>query len=110
MTKQKQVAEQLEKTTRQEKQKRRNREEQPWKRRLQFILPPGMKQNIKAAFLLAFAGCAFVASATPCTPALGRQLPHVIQCLLTCFPLGAILVMAPKASKEAKEGRARGRD
>ena len=43
-----------------------------------------MKQNTKAAMLVAFAWCALVATATPCTPALGRQIPHVVQCLLTC--------------------------
>jgi hypothetical protein len=76
--------------------------------RLQFQTLPGMKQNIKAAFFIAFAACAVVASATPCTPALGRQVFHLAQCVLTCLPLGALFSMAPKKRRGGGKGKGKG--
>jgi len=66
-----------------------------------------VKQNIKVSFLIALVGCTLLASATPCTPALARQLPHVMQCLLACLPLGAIFLMAPKAGKGKEGGKSK---
>ena len=72
----------------------------------------GMKQYLKVAAVLAFLLCTGVATATPCTPSLSRQVIWVDQSFLTCIPLSAFFLMAPKANGKAKgkaKGKARGK-
>ena len=61
-----------------------------------------MKQNLKVAAVLAFLLCTGVATATPCTPSLSRQVIWVAQSFLTCIPLSAFFLVAPKANGKAK--------